>query len=262
MWTRKELKETGKVRFYATYWKSVLAALILSIVLGGGGGSAGSNSESVTSVVQNPGYSASHAIESIENGDFHTVISQIAPWLAPLIGIFAVVAVFAFAVGICVKIFLMNPLEVGGRKFFTENLTGDAKIGTFGFAFTSTFMNVVKTMFFRDLYKSLWTLLFIIPGIIKSYEYRMVPYLIAENPEMSTEEAFALSKQMMMGNKWDAFVLDLSFIGWHILSILTCGILYIFYVNPYIYQTSAALYKKLSENNGRMAQNDYYVEVE
>ena len=82
-------------------------------------------------------------------------------------------------------------------------------------------------------------------GIVKAYEYMMVPYILAENPDMSREEVFALSKQMMKGNKWDAFVLDLSFIGWMILGALTLNIVNVLYTNPYRYLTSAELYHTL-----------------
>ena len=102
-------------------------------------------------------------------------------------------------------------------------------------------------MFLKALYVFLWSLLLVIPGIIKGYEYRMIPYILAENPGIDTKEAFAMSKQMMDGNKWNAFVLDLSFLGWIILSVFTCGILAVFYVNPYIYMTDAELYVALKE---------------
>ena len=88
-------------------------------------------------------------------------------------------------------------------------------------------------------------MLFWIPGIVKSYEYRMIPYIMAEHPELSYKEAFRMSKEMMQGNKWSAFVLDLSFLGWHILGIMTLGILEIFYVAPYVAMTDAYLYKTL-----------------
>lgn len=71
----------------------------------------------------------------------------------------------------------------------------------------------------------------------------MIPYLLADNPQMTKEQAFAESKRMMQGQKWKAFVLDLSFIGWYILSGLTLGILAIFYVSPYVNATHAALYE-------------------
>ena len=102
-------------------------------------------------------------------------------------------------------------------------------------------------MFLRSLYIFLWSLLFIIPGIIKAYEYLMMPYILAENPEMETKEVFARSKEMMTGEKWRAFVLDLSFIGWKILGILTCCVLSVFFVSPYYYSTLAELYAVLKQ---------------
>ena len=83
--------------------------------------------------------------------------------------------------------------------------------------------------------------------MIKGYEYAMVPYLLLDHPEMSRQEIFAESKRLMMGNKWDAFVLDLSFIGWHLLGACTFGILTFLYVNPYRYYTEAELYHVLRD---------------
>lgn len=73
----------------------------------------------------------------------------------------------------------------------------------------------------------------------------MIPYLLADHPEMSKDEAFAASKAMMDGNKWDAFVLDLSFILWNLLNIFTIGLLGLFWVAPYTMLTDAALYDAL-----------------
>ena len=101
-------------------------------------------------------------------------------------------------------------------------------------------------MFFRDLFTFLWTLLFIIPGIIKSYEYKMVPYLLAEYPDMDRKEVFARSRDMMYGQKWNTFVLDLSFIPWNILSTITFGLVGLFYVSPYQDATYAELYDTLA----------------
>ncbi len=85
------------------------------------------------------------------------------------------------------------------------------------------------------------------PYYIKYYEYLLVPYILADNPDMPRKQAFALSKQMMMGDKWNAFVLQLSFIGWYLLSFCTCGILSIFYVEPYRNYTFAAFYKTMQQ---------------
>ena len=103
-------------------------------------------------------------------------------------------------------------------------------------------------MFWKDLFTFLWSLLFVIPGIVKSYEYMMIPYLLAENPDMSREDAFAESKRMMDGNKWDTFVMDLSFIGWLLLGAITMNIVNILYTNPYMYLTHAELYHTLKNN--------------
>ena len=119
--------------------------------------------------------------------------------------------------------------------------------------------NTIITMFMKGLFQTLWTLLFIIPGIIKAYEYRMIPYILSENPEISRKRAFEISKQMMKGNKWNTFVLDLSFLGWQILSGLTIGILGIFYVNPYVQGTNAELYAYLREDalkNGYVSSDE------
>ncbi|MEG1409942.1 MAG: DUF975 family protein [Terrisporobacter sp.] len=88
--------------------------------------------------------------------------------------------------------------------------------------------NSVIIMFLMNLFIYLWSLLLLIPGIVKSYEYRMIPYILSEDPNISRSRAFEISKSMMNGNKWNAFELDLSFIGWYLLSVCTLGILSIF----------------------------------
>ena len=125
------------------------------------------------------------------------------------------------------------------------------------FGYDHGYKNVVKIIFLRNIKIFLWSLLLVIPGIVKAYEYRMISYLLAENPNLSEEEAFRLSKQMMDGQKAEAFVLDMSFLGWELLSSLTWGILGIFYVQPYICLTDAALYEKLSEMHGHPARATY-----
>lgn len=133
------------------------------------------------------------------------------------------------------------------------------------YAFDHSYKNVVRTMFHKDIRVLLWSLLFVIPGIYKSYQYRMVSYILAEHPDTDYRQALQMSKDMMNGEKWHAFVLDLSFILWHMLGAITCGIVELFYVNPYIWLTDAALYRKLCElhdNTQRAALTDgSYAEV-
>lgn len=230
-WYRSELKQRAKAVFKTAYWKLVLVGLVLGICTGGSGGSGG------------------NAINQSLSDKKDDVLSQMDPTvLLAIIGIAAAAIVVAIIVGIIVAAFLLNPLQVGCRKF-TIDVREDAgtPLSVLGFVFSNSYGNVAKTMFLRDLYTFLWSMLLIIPGIIKSYEYRMIPYILAENPGMSAPECFAMSKEMMMGEKWKAFVLDWSFLGWYILGAFTCGILYIFYVNPYVYQTDAELYAVLKQ---------------
>ena len=96
----------------------------------------------------------------------------------------------------------------------------------------------------------LWSLLFVIPGIVAQYRYAMAPFIMAENPELSADQAIKLSKEMMKGNKWQLCCLDLSFIGWKILSALTLGIGDLFLV-PYKSAARAAFYR--SPCDGKVA---------
>ena len=96
--------------------------------------------------------------------------------------------------------------------------------------------------FLRGLYTFLWTLLFIVPGIIKSLSYAMTPFIMTENPNMTATEAITASKQLMEGHKWELFCLSFSFIGWHLLAALTLGIGN-FFLNPYVEAAYAAFYR-------------------
>ena len=147
-------------------------------------------------------------------------------------------------------ILLAEPLLVAERRYFIiASEKENTKMGVMKEIFKrKNWSNVAVIMFFKNFYNFLWYLT-IIGGIIKTYEYRMIPYLLAENPDMNKKEAFARSKQMMKGNKWKTFILDLSFILWEILSTVTFVLLDILYVNPYKIATSVELYKTLKENN-------------
>ena len=225
-WTRAELKIRAKAAVKMYYWKMVLVAFILSMI-GGGASSVGSRSASDNSA----GSGASSMFEGIN--------MQVA-----MIAVIIVLVVVVIALAL--SVFVFNVLEVGFRGFFSRSMTEDPELGLIADGFTQNYWNCVKTQFLKSLFIGLWSLLFVIPGVIKAYEYRMVPYLLAEHPEMSSGEIFARSKEMMQGNKWDTFVLDISFVGWVLLSGITLGILYIFWVGPYIAATDAALYHRIS----------------
>ena len=96
------------------------------------------------------------------------------------------------------------------------------------------------------VYTLLWTLLLVIPGIIKAYSYSMTFYILRENPEMTAGDAITASQKMMDGHKMDLFLLSLSFIGWAILASITFGIGYLWLI-PYIYTAYAAFYETLKK---------------
>ena len=177
-------------------------------------------------------------------------INREAGRVASFVGLAIMVVVFIIAMVISVisfimDIFLFKPIEFGCKRFFRKNLDEPAKISNVFYAFSSHYKNTVKTAFFYNLFIFLWSLLFIIPGIIKSYSYRLVPYIMGENPDMNWRQALDESARLMKGNKWRAFVYDLSFLGWGILSAMTLGVLGIFYVNPYKQSSDAALYEAI-----------------
>lgn len=268
MWTREELKSRARLSFKRNYWKCVLVALVLMILVDGADvtintGSASNAQNAVTGGLDlSPDVLLEDGDEFLEDDydfeDYNSytedgssssasgILDSAGGLVATLgIGLILVIVVAALAIGI----FVCNPIEVGGCSFFLDNAADPEENpgpGRLFFAFQSGgYKNIVLTLFLRNLYTALWTLLFIVPGIIKSYEYRMIPYILAENPDMDRREAFQLSKDMMQGEKWNAFVLDLSFIGWAILSGITLGIVGIFWTNPYVYATNAELYLAL-----------------
>ena len=272
MWTRKSVKQKGKKSFLGNFWKCVLVALILSIVAGTAAYS-GSNSGSyipmlgsrfsdsgdtvdpsspTVDVDEDDDDTDDHGINlefTDDNGNTYDLSGTAEQGIGIAIVVFILIcfaiSLIIMAIALAIRYFLMVPFEYGCRKFFRKNLEEPAKLSNIVYVFDSHYKNIVKTAFMTDLFIWLWSLLFIIPGIIKSYEYRLVPYIVSENPTISFKEAQAESKKLMTGNKWKAFVLDLSFIGWDILSVLTWGMLEIFFVAPYKASTDAALYESI-----------------
>ncbi len=152
--------------------------------------------------------------------------------------------------GIVGTLLVVNPMTVAINRFLLNNREGNADFDNLGWPYKNNFGNIVLTMFLSHLFIALWSMLLVVPGIVKAYEYRMIPFFLADDPTVDNTEAFRRSKEMMTGNKWKAFVLDLSFIGWFLLTGLTFGILAIFWTNPYYLQTCTELYVALKQENG------------
>jgi len=169
------------------------------------------------------------------NGNWGTAILGVVIYMV-VTSILSSTGVGAFVTGLVavgyISLYLVlmrggNPSFEGCISAITENI---------GTKFIATLL--------VSLYTFLWSLLFIIPGIVKSYSYAMTPYILLDRPELSATEAIKESEKMMNGHKMDLFILELSFIGWIFLSVLTCGVL-ILYVEPYMAATKSAFYLEL-----------------
>jgi len=161
--------------------------------------------------------------------------------MAAIVGVLALIPVVGSIAG-----FIMAPvLTAGVAYFFAKNYRGEkAEIGDM-FAGFKNFGHVLGGSLWMELFVWLWSMLFVIPGIIKAISYSMTPYILVDQPEVSAREALKLSMRMTKGHKGEIFVMYLSFIGWGILTSLTGGILGIFYTVPYMNTTMAGYYEEL-----------------
>lgn len=219
MWTRGLLKQNAKDALRGKYWGCFLVTLVTGILTGSGGGS---------------GRAATSAVNDGASFETYGGISPEA--VVAVLGIMAVI----FALVIAWSCFVAGPLGVGMNRFFMENRQSKTPFSTLWSVFGPGYLNIVKVNFLVNLKIALGSLL-IIPGIYWGFCYALVPYLLAENPYMTTSRAMELSKELMEGEKWNYFVLGLSFIGWLMLGALCLGIGTLF-VMPYIEATFAEFY--------------------
>ncbi len=236
MWTRKELKMRGKAAFRANYWRCVLTALVLTLLIGGAGIGASFRTYQDLSEEQ-----SSQVFQQLDDTVGEMSERAQKTLAAVIVGAVGSVMTASFIL----SILIFNPLVVGCQRFFRKNCRAPASLDELGYGFTAGYGRVVKTMLLTDVFLILWTCLFVIPGLVKSYSYRMVPFILSDEPTLSGREAIDRSREMMDGHKWRAFVLDLSFILWDLLSIVTLGLAEVFYVAPYRYATGAELYRTL-----------------
>ena len=286
MFDRKELKARGKAAFKKNFWLCVLVSIVIALCSGSVYSVANSVNTTTDTISQldtdDYDYDISGEItdEDVVNADADAELGDLVDLFEDAIEEDADEASDDSAANVTVTteettsgggilgsgvlttvldIFVLNIILVGGYSFYLRNRREDKpdlKELIMGFK-DGRFTTICVTMFCKDIFTMLWTLLLIVPGVIKSYEYMMIPYLLAENPDMDRKEAFRISKELMKGNKWDAFVLDLSFVGWIVLGIITLGLGLIFYVDPYMDATHAELYAELKAKRPEaFAQNE------
>ena len=155
-------------------------------------------------------------------------------------------------VSILISLFILVPLAYGYNVAFLDfKRTGEVvKIEQLFDGFKD-YSRVVLTGLLQGIYIFLWTLLLIVPGIIKSLSYSQTNYILKDYPELKNNAAIELSMAMMKGRKFDYFCLILSFIGWILLGILTLGIGFL-WISPYIATASAHFYEHVKEEYERL----------
>lgn len=166
--------------------------------------------------------SVSSIVDSIGHDVYSTMLRR-----------FALAIMVSFLMKLIYQLVVVYPFEVGNCRFYIDAHYTEPAYKQLLHGFSANYINVVLIQMLRRLKVFLWTLLFIVPGVIKSYETFMIPYLLAENPDIRCREAFETSRKMMDGNKLNVLLLNLSFIGWMMLGTFTGGLAYIFFAGPY-----------------------------
>lgn len=277
MFDRKVLKGRAKMVLSRSFFMSVLACAIVSIVTGG---------------------MINFGVQRVQNLNL-TAMSEIR-----IIAIYAVLGIM-FLVGIGISIFVAAPLKVGLKHFMLRSADMDNNLDNLLYPFRNNYKNIVWVTFVKNLYIMLWSLLgvapiligfwklglaerlaelipmvqndsvsaamalsaissgfliltavFMIPAYIKELQYSLVEYILAENPDMPRAKAIGKSKEMMVGNKWAYVKLAISFFGWYVLANTACCIGN-FLLAPYIEQTFAQMYLEISGQGKDYSGYDY-----
>jgi uncharacterized membrane protein len=239
-----DFRESAREALKGKWGLAVITGIIASILgasTHGGGFSfnfSGFNNSEVETEVQIPPIGGAESFKEIYSG--------IDPAFWAIMGtVFAVALAIGLVVGIA--FFILGSIVTPGYAKFNLNLVDgeNADVGDL-FKYFKYWKNVVLANLLRSVYIFLWSLLCFIPGIIATYTYAMVPYIMAENPELTAREACEKSKEMMDGNRLRLFCLTFSFIGWSLLCVLTCGIGNIV-LTPYIEASVADFYREISD---------------
>lgn len=236
-WLGKDIKAEARKNLKPDFWhvwfaSSLVAVLsyftVITFTL--------NSIEEIPGIIKNLG-------KNIEHNDRKQILAVV---LVLVMGVFLLNALIQFLISVFVK----NPVSVGASRLYLGvhgNEEHRGRAADLMYPFDNSYRNVVWIMLVKVIRQMVFYILLIIPGIWRTYTYRMVPYLLAEKPEMSVEEAFATSINMVNGHKWRIFIYDLSFIPWYILSLISFGIVHIFWTRPYKNMADAKLYLKLKE---------------
>lgn len=276
----------GQSQYYQTPGNNPNYNQVMQMLNSSGSSGSGSRAEDGTGISQDPVTSVVSSVR-IQAVSFLRILYQLLGsnrGLAAFMGTLIFIVVAMIAVGLLLYIFVFSPLEVGGRKFYIENAFGDTpSLSRLVYAFgCSHYLNIVACLFVRNILlgalflpvalgafmigfslgdpASLGGLMIVglilmviglvclIPRVYLQYSWRLVPYVLADDPSLSPIAALKESNRIMHGFRFESFILDLTFILWDILAVLTIYLAGIFWVFPYKDATYAEMYLDLSGN--------------
>ena len=200
MWYREDVKERARRALRNNgYWSAVLAAMIVLVLTTGAGFGGDSN--------------IFYRFHGISQDEYIAEAARNLPLAAWFWGAMA-------ALGLAWSILVAIPLEVGTQRFFLEHRVRRVSPWRLFLPFRRGYGNAVKAMFMKSLIVLGWTLLFIIPGVVKGYQYYYVSAILADNPDIPWRRALKLSRDMTQGHKMEIWIMELSFLGWELLALI------------------------------------------
>ena len=237
MFTASEFRSIARDKLRGHWGRSIIVTLIVSLICGMSG---------IYNLIRDLGHMDYDLLFSGNYSDFlagYTSVETAGSVFGTLISLALSIAVILFS----------GALALGHCKYYidlvAENRQDEVSVI---FSRFDIFLKAMGLNLFMTLFIWLWSLLLIVPGIIAAYRYCLAPYLMAENPGLGIREAVNMSKELMAGHKWRLFCLELSFIGWSILCLFTCGIGDL-WLKPYISAATAAFYIDRTGRNIPMA---------
>ncbi len=231
----KDFRDIARDALRGRWWNAVLAGII-AMLLGGNimsGVSTGNGSSSSGS-----------ANEAVITNNITDVGPAVAPDVPGILLTVLTVLVILIVVYAIISIVIGGAVSLGYAKYNLDLIEGKPVQAQFLFSQFDRIGDGFVMRLLTTVYIFLWSLLFVIPGIIATYSYALAPYILYENPGMKPNEAIRRSKEMMKGRKWQLFCLLISFIGWALLSVLTFGIGMLF-LRPYMETAGAAFYRQV-----------------
>ena len=221
----KELRAKAWESLKGKYWMAFAVVLVMGLI-----GSVGS---SMITWSQN----LTDTLNLVDPAEMDTTMQ-----IGALVG-YGTALVLAI-VGFVFSILVSNPITVGLSNYFIKNTESKPSFADAFAGFKVKYGRNVGTLLLSGIKVVLWSLLLVVPGIIKAFEYSIIPYILADDAEISTKDAFKKARAMMKGNKWRLFKLGFSFIGWLLLCVATLGI-GTFFLTPYTEAATAEFYAEL-----------------